>query len=36
MIYTVTFNPSLDYVIGAEKLEPGKINRTVFLWYFQI
>ena len=24
MIYTVTFNPSLDYVIGAEKLEPGK------------
>ena len=28
MIYTVTFNPSLDYVIGAEKLEPGKINRT--------
>ena len=28
MIYTVTFNPSLDYVIGAKKLEPGKINRT--------
>ena len=28
MIYTVTFNTSLDYVIGAEKLEPGKINRT--------
>ena len=28
MIYTVTFNPSLDYVIGAEKLEPGKINWT--------
>ena len=28
MIYTVTFNPSLDYVIGAEKLESGKINRT--------
>lgn len=27
MIYTVTFNPSLDYVIGAEKLEPGKINQ---------
>ena len=24
----MTFNPSLDYVIGAEKLEPGKINRT--------
>ena len=28
MIYTVTFNPSLDYVIGAEKLVPGEINRT--------
>ena len=28
MIYTVTFNPSLDYVIGAKKLESGKINRT--------
>lgn len=29
MIYTVTFNPSLDYVIQAEKLTPGKINRAV-------
>ena len=29
MIYTVTFNPSLDYVIGLEKLVPGEINRTV-------
>lgn len=29
MIYTVTFNPSLDYVIQAEKLIPGKINRVV-------
>lgn len=28
MIYTVTFNPSLDYVIGLEKLVPGEINRT--------
>ena len=28
MIYTVTFNPSLDYVIGVEKLVPGEINRT--------
>lgn len=28
MIYTVTFNPSLDYVVGAEKLVPGAINRT--------
>lgn len=28
MIYTVTFNPSLDYVIQVEKLVPGEINRT--------
>lgn len=28
MIYTVTFNPSLDYVIGIEQLIPGEINRT--------
>lgn len=28
MIYTVTFNPSLDYVVGAERLVPGEINRT--------
>lgn len=28
MIYTVTFNPSLDYVIGVEHLTLGQINRT--------
>lgn len=28
MIYTVTFNPSLDYVVQAEELVPGRINRT--------
>lgn len=28
MIYTVTFNPSLDYVIGVEHLMLGGINRT--------
>lgn len=28
MIYTVTFNPSLDYVISVENFETGKINRT--------
>lgn len=27
MIYTVTFNPSLDYVIQVDKLVPGEINR---------
>lgn len=28
MIYTVTFNPSLDYVVQAESLIPGEITRT--------
>lgn len=28
MIYTVTFNPSLDYVIRVNELVPGAINRT--------
>lgn len=27
MIYTVTFNPSLDYVVQADQLIPGDINR---------
>lgn len=27
MIYTVTFNPSLDYVVQAEKLVTGEVNR---------
>lgn len=30
MIYTVTFNPSLDYVIGLDTLSPGHINRTTY------
>ena len=29
MIYTVTFNPSLDYTIHVENFELGKVNRTV-------
>lgn len=28
MIYTVTFNPSLDYVVQVDNLELGKVNRT--------
>lgn len=28
MIYTVTFNPSLDYIVRTPKLTPGQINRT--------
>ncbi|MCT8975441.1 1-phosphofructokinase [Clostridium sp. CX1] len=28
MIYTVTFNPSIDYVIDVEEFEKGKVNRV--------
>lgn len=28
MIYTVTFNPALDYVVRMEALTPGEVNRT--------
>ena len=29
MIYTVTLNPSLDYVIRVEDFETGKVNRSL-------
>ena len=28
MIYTVTFNPSLDYIVDVEHFTPGQVNRT--------
>jgi 1-phosphofructokinase len=28
MIYTVTFNPAIDYIVSLETLAPGSINRT--------
>ena len=28
MIYTVTFNPALDYVVRLPKLRQGEVNRT--------
>lgn len=28
MIYTVTFNPSLDYVVMVKEFYPGQVNRT--------
>ena len=28
MIYTVTFNPSLDYIVSVPGFELGKTNRT--------
>ena len=30
MIYTVTFNPAIDYAIGVENLKPGMTNRSCF------
>ncbi len=29
MIYTVTFNPALDYVVAVDHFTAGKVNRTV-------
>lgn len=28
MIYTVTFNPSLDYIVSVDHFTTGKVNRT--------
>ena len=28
MIYTVTFNPSLDYIVSVEHFQSGRVNRT--------
>ena len=28
MIYTVTFNPSLDYIVDVSKFQEGVVNRT--------
>lgn len=28
MIYTLTFNPSVDYIVGVEHFQAGEINRT--------
>ena len=28
MIYTVTFNPSIDYILRTPALEKGEVNRT--------
>ena len=30
MVYTVTFNPALDYVVGVKDFQPGGLNRTAY------
>lgn len=30
MIYTVTFNPSLDYIVSVDSFQLGMTNRTTF------
>lgn len=30
MIYTVTFNPAIDYTVGVDSLEPGMTNRSSY------
>ena len=29
MIFTVTFNPAIDYILHLDKLEIGEINRSL-------
>ena len=28
MVYTVTFNPSLDYIVNVSDFKLGQVNRT--------
>ena len=38
MIYTITFNPALDYIVRLDHLKTGTINRTTqeyVLWWWQ-
>jgi len=30
MVYTITFNPALDYIIGVKSLKTGLVNRTSY------
>ena len=34
MIYTVTFNPAIDYVIKVDNLTLGQVNRTTREYIF--
>ncbi|WP_257351912.1 1-phosphofructokinase [Pseudalkalibacillus decolorationis] len=34
MIYTVTLNPSLDYIVSLDRLEPGTVNRSSETYMF--
>ena len=28
MIYTITFNPAIDYIMHTDRLQPGAVNRS--------
>ena len=30
MIYTITFNPALDYIVRVEDFKLGQVNRTSY------
>ena len=36
MIYTVTFNPSIDYIVSVDDLKLGLVNRTSEEFMFQV
>ena len=37
MIYTVTFNPALDYVVFLDDLKLGDVNRSTreSIWFYR-
>ncbi len=36
MIYTVTLNPSIDYVVETDKLKIGEVNKLIRKNYIQV
>ena len=36
MIYTVTFNPSLDYIVDVTDFKTGVVRASMFPWFLRI